>query len=312
MCLSGGSDSDKPSSGGSSSGCTGRRTLVSLTVIRNATQTNVTGAKNWAAIKKSTDDVIVEATTSPNTAEVWRQINWSGDSGSPVVGHENQRKLSRAAAKKYHVVAELCGTQKDLNVWVIWATVTMLTKSADAKPANAPNFPASLDGTQKLGAVAWSGGKKAAGKVVGVYKIQPAGIHAVVKSGWRLIRKRISHDWNDGVKDNPGNTKSDYWNTTWVDDTYPPGSPYDALKPDGTDQIYQIDGPNIAAFGTNDAETYNNFKEWAEWKGNRCSDHGLWYWKGRWKKSAAPQVTLKDVGTGNITLRNGDKSHFHP
>jgi len=80
--------------------------LVRLTVIQNATQTHVTGAKNWATVKKSTDDVIVEATTTPNNnEEEWKQINWSGDSGTAVPGKPNQRKLSRSTSKKYHVEA---------------------------------------------------------------------------------------------------------------------------------------------------------------------------------------------------------------
>jgi len=70
--------------------------LVSLKVVRNATQTNVKGAKNWACVKKNTDDVIVEATTVPNTDDCWKKINWSGDTGDAVPGRPNQRKLSRA------------------------------------------------------------------------------------------------------------------------------------------------------------------------------------------------------------------------
>src|SRR5829696_3732421 len=105
--------------------------LVSLTVIRNATQTNVTGAKNWACVKKSTDDVIVEATTTPNTEECWKKINWSGDSGTDVPGHPNQRKLSRTAAKHYHVEAELGGVKDHVDVWVLWADLVVTIGATD-------------------------------------------------------------------------------------------------------------------------------------------------------------------------------------
>lgn len=81
--------------------------LNSLTVIRNATQTNVTGAKNWATVKQSTGDVIVKVTTTPNTSDAWKMITWSGDTGSAVPGHLNQRSLSRAASQKLHVEAAL-------------------------------------------------------------------------------------------------------------------------------------------------------------------------------------------------------------
>ena len=39
--------------------------LVRLSVAQNATQKNVTGPKNWAAMKKPSGHVIVEATTAP-------------------------------------------------------------------------------------------------------------------------------------------------------------------------------------------------------------------------------------------------------
>jgi hypothetical protein len=288
--------------------------LVSLTVIKYATKTHVTGAKNWAAIKKSSDDVIVEAKTSPNNSpDEWKKLNWSGDSGSPVPGKANQRKISRSTSKKLHVEAELGGVKDHVDIWVIWATVTI--KTTGTTPANAVQFGARYDGTEDLGARSYDGGKKAVGKVVPYAKITPAGVHNVVKSGWEFKRERISHDWNDGAKANPGNGASDYWNTAWVDDTS--SASFQKLVPDADDKIYDRDAPNIAAFGVNDAETYNNFRQWVAWNssdsdtGGKCSDKTGWYWKGRWKKSESPQVELKDVGTGNIDPLP-TKSYYHP
>ncbi|MBN2592659.1 MAG: hypothetical protein JXA81_04055 [Sedimentisphaerales bacterium] len=292
--------------GATEKGCPLKPKLVNITVTKNAAQTNVTGAKNWACIKKATDDVIVEATTSPNTEDAWKQIKWSGDSGAAVPGKLNQRKLSRSDSKKYHVEAELGGVKDDLYVWVLWAEVTILTSGTT--PKNAVQFGADYDGTENLGAKSYNGGKEARGKIVPVAKISPAGVYNIVKSGWAFKRERMSHDWDDGNKTKPGNSTSDYWNTAWVDDTS--YAVYQKLTPDADDKIYDRDAPNIAAFGTNDAETYNNFQQWVEWGGDVCSDKAGWYWKGRWDKSKAPQVTLKDVGTGSIALPN--KSHFHP
>jgi hypothetical protein len=281
--------------------------LVRLTVIQNATQTHVTGAKNWATVKKSTDDVIVEATTTPNNnEEEWKQINWSGDSGTAVPGKPNQRKLSRSTSKKYHVEAELGGVKDHVDVWVLWATVTILTSSTT--PANAVQFGARYDGTENLGAQSYDAGNKAVGKVVPVALITPAGVHDIVKSGWAFKRERMSHDWADGEKYTPPKFGMDYWNTTWLDDTSSPS--FQALIPDEKDKIYDRDAPNIGAFGANDYETYNNFREWIEWNADTCSDKANWYWQGRWQKSTTPQVTLKDVGTGDILLP--EKSHFHP
>lgn len=292
---------------GETATCPLKPKLVKITVIKNATQTNVTGAKNWACVKKASDDVIVEATTSPNNnATEWEKITWSGDSGIEVPGKKNQRKLSRTTSKKLHIKAELGGVEKDLFVWVLWAEVTILTTGTT--PANAVQFSAKYDGTEGLGAKSYNGGNSAVGKIVPVGKITPAGINAVVKSGWAFKRERMSHDWDDGNKSNPGNGANDYWNTAWIDDTS--YASYQKLTPDADDKIYDRDAPNISAFGTNDSETYNNFQQWVEWNTDVCSDKTGWYWKGRWKKSESPQVTLKEVGTGNIALPN--TSHFHP
>lgn len=280
--------------------------LVKLSVILNATQTNVTGAKNWACVKKATDEVIVEATTNPDNEACWNKINWSGDSGTDVPGHPNQRKLSRAAAKHYHVEAELCGDRDHVDVWVLWATVTIQTTGTT--PPNAVQFGARYDGTENLGARVYNGNTAAVGKVVPYAVITPVGVHDIVKAGWESKRERMSHDWADGVKVGSGNAPSDYWNTAWVDDTS--SASFKRLTPDNADKIYDRDAPNVAAAAHIDYETYNNFRQWIEWRGETCSDKAGWYWQGRWKKSATPQVTLKDVGTGNIALPN--QSHFHP
>jgi hypothetical protein len=301
---SGPSGSDSPKS--CKKDCPEDCKLGSLTVIQNATQTNVTGAKNWAAIKKATDDVIVQATTTPNNEGCWQKINWSGDSGQAVPGKPNQRKLSRAASKKFHVQAALGGVSDSVDVWILWATVT--NNTSGTTPANAVQFGSKYDGTEDLGAKSFDSGKKAVGKVVPEATLTPAGVHNVVKSGWAFKRERMSRDWNDGAKDHEGEGSSDYWNTTWIDDTS--YATFQKLTPDSTDKIYDRDAPNIAAFGSKDAESYNNFREWIKWAGEDCSDKAGWYWQARWKKSASPQVELKDVGTGSITLPT--KSHYHP
>lgn len=283
--------------------CPLKAKLVKITVIQNATQTNVTGAKNWACVKKATDDVIVEATTSPNNnATEWEKIKWSGDSGAEVPGQKNQRKLSRATSKKFHVKAELGGVKDELYVWVLWAEVTILTSGTT--PVNSTKFGTLFDGTESLGATSYNSGNAASGKVAPFAIISPTGVNAVVKSGWAFKRDRWTHDWIDGIK----NIASNYWNTTWVDDTS--SATWMRLIPDVNDKIYDLDGPNIAGVGTNDAETYNNFRQWIEWNNEKCSDYAEWYWRGRWKRTASPQVTLKDVGTGNVALPN--QSHFHP
>jgi len=52
--------------------------LVSLSVT-GASQKNVTGTDVWAAVRKKSAQVIVEATTEPkNAADEWKLIKWTG------------------------------------------------------------------------------------------------------------------------------------------------------------------------------------------------------------------------------------------
>jgi hypothetical protein len=276
---------------------------VSVTVIANATQTNVTGAKNWACIKKSSDDVIVQATTDPNTEDCWKKINWSGDSGTAVAGKPNQRQLSRAASKKLHVVAELGGVSDHVDIWVLWATVE--NRTTGTTPANAVQFGARYDGTENLGARSYDSGNSAVGKVVPIGTITPAGVNAVVKAGWTFERQKFRRDFQDGVKD------ASRWDTSWQGDTS--DASFQKLIPDTTDKIYDRDAPNIANFGQTDSyERYDNFRQWVEWNGERCSDHALWYWKARWKKDQSPRVTLKEVSPGEISPVPGETDHHYP
>src|SRR5262245_19199315 len=101
-----------------------RSILVALTVIG---ATRVNGDKNWASIQGSASDVVVEATTSTNNKDSWKKIRWSRDSGESVPGKPNQRKLTSAKSKHYHVVAKLGGVEDHVDVWVLWASVTILT-----------------------------------------------------------------------------------------------------------------------------------------------------------------------------------------
>lgn len=273
--------------------------LVSITVVQNATTNNVSLQKTWAAVKKSSDDVIVEATTDPNTPDCWSQIQWS-DAGTAVPGHANQRSLSRAAARKYQVQASLGGVSDSLDVWIIWADLTILTSGH--RPANAVAHPVQVgDNTDTLGAIEFDSvlaydqstqRRQVRGKIVAVAAISPAGIHNVVRSGWVLKRERWTHDWADGNQFKPGNAKTNMWNTTWVDDTLTAMS---MLTPDLDDKVYDTDAPDMG-IADHDYQTYNLFRQWLEWNGDRASDNSLWYFRARWHNN---RITLKDVGPGN-------------
>lgn len=289
--------------------------LIKLTVVDNATQKNVIGKKNWAAVKNKSGHVMLEATTSPrNNVDEWNQIVWSGDKGQPVPGKPNRRKLSLAVSKKYHVEAKL-GIVKDyVDVWVFWATIDVKTKGP-RPPGAAPFDPGTRDNTNKLGAVTYKSmtssvidekagvfvnNMGASGKVALVATLLPKGIRKVIKFGLAFQRQVWSHNWSDGQKTNQ-------FNNTWTRDT----SKFNYLRllPDANDNIYDTDAPDIR-WGQRSYETYNNFRQWIEWNQKKISDYALWYWQARWRihRDITKQITLNDLNTGNINLP--DKPHY--
>lgn len=273
--------------------------LVSIAVVSGATQKNVEGAKNWATVNHPTDEVIVQATTKPNTMAAWEKIRWSGDSGTPIPGRPQQRKLSRSNSQVYHVKASLGGVNDVLNVWILSAQVSILTTGT--VPKNSAKFGPLFDGTEKLSAVFYDDGNAAAGKIAAIAKITPKGVHNVIKSGWKFRRELEGIRFENGIP-NPK------WKS-WTNDTSKP----ELLKltPDSDDAIYDIDAPTIGGASWNDTnEAYINFRQWVEWNNEKCSDYAYWYWQARWKFVASPKVTLKEVGLGVKPIP--DKSFFNP
>jgi len=275
-----------------------------VTVDANATQTNVTGAKNWAAVKKSGEYVIVKAVLNPSISEscVPGCFCWSG--GSPVEGHVLKRKVSKATSAKTSVTA-YAGTSSDyVDIWILWSSVEI--KMSGTTPANAVQFGGAYDGTEILGARSYDNGTKAVGKVVPVATITPSGIHDVIKSGWGFKRDRWSHDFKDGVK------STDYWDTNWTGDTS--DAFFQNLTPDPNEQIFDRDAPSIGIASITDSyETYNNYRQWVEWNEQVASDqYTYWHWRARRKLDQTPQVTLKEVGSGTIDLPDEDEAFYDP
>lgn len=285
--------------------------LVSITVTSGATQTNVTGDQNWAAVKKSGDKVVIQVTVKPDTLEVANMIEWTN--GTAVEGNNKQRTVDKGTSAMTAVKAQLgtgyLGSLVEVDIWILWATIEVLTKSTDVKPANAPKFGDLLDKTEKLGPVTFAGGTVGAGKICAIATLTPPGVNAVVKAGWKFRRDRFFHTFIDGVAGGINDAN-------WVDDTS--DGTETNLVPDANDKIYDIDGPNVAVFGSKaDTQVYANFREYVQWNPTAAeagtppatgkpttSDYGNWYWKGRWQAASNPQITLTDVGTGNITLPN--------
>lgn len=273
-------------------------TLVALSVVEG---TRI-GDSKWATIRKGGAGIVIEAKTSPDGLDVWRRIKWSG-AGERVADKPNQRRLSRAKSKKYRVVASLGGREQHVDVWVLWATITILTKGN--APANAARWTKELaaygkpaDGTDKLGAIPFNNGREAVGKIVAVATITPKGIHDVVKDDWGFRRAKEGTIWTDA---GTPEQHSAGW-PRWTDDQSPEEA--QKLTPDADDKIYDTDAPSEGLTSMwNESQRYINFRQWVEWNGERCSDFALWYWKARWQRGATPEeITLKEVGLGNIPI----------
>lgn len=99
-----------------------------------ATQTNVTGAQNWAAVKTSGATVVIQATVKPDTAQVANMITWTG--GTAVPGNQKQVTVDGGTSAKTAVTAQI-GTDpaQEVDIWILWATI--VNQVAGTTPANA-------------------------------------------------------------------------------------------------------------------------------------------------------------------------------
>ncbi len=70
-------------------------------------------------------------------------------------------------------------------------------------------------------------------------------------------------------------------------------------------------GPTIGSVGVvNSNERYVNFRQFVLWNGLSCSDYAPWYWKAWRQITANPQITMKSVGSGAITLPDTNGSEY--
>ena len=276
-------------------------TLDHVTVASGATQTNVTGAKNWAAIKAASGNVVVQAILNPNITNVPDNlVTWTG--GNAVAGQPLQRTVPLATSAKTTVTAT-CGTASDhVDVWILWATITI--KMTGTTPANSAQFGALYDGTENLGAITYANGTLAAGKVAPYAVITPAGAGSVVAAGWSFTREAWAHNFVDAAQ-SPGS-----WGTTWTNDCSQ--QKYLRLTPDANDTIYDLDGPTVGQYehAADSYEVYTNFRQQILWNLNPCSDYAPWYFEGWWKNTETPQITMTQLNTGAITLPGTSGSHY--
>jgi hypothetical protein len=300
--------------------------LVSL-LVTGASNKNVTGTDIWAATRKTSAQVVIEATTEPkNSADEWKLINWTG--GKPVKGKPNQRAVDRDAADKVTIKVEYGETTRTIAIWIVSASIEILTADGPRPKGAPPRNAKSRDGTEKLGPVTYPSGVQvgindsikdddpdsshfvaamaASGKIIAVATLKPAGVSKVIKAGWTFRRQIMAHDWQNGIKKEGAKT----WTKTWADDTSNPR--FLKLTPDDADKIYDLDEPElrVARFSS---ETYNNFQQWVEWNGETCSEFAPWFWQAIWRAKAdtTAQIELNQCDKGKIELPKAPKYPPH-
>jgi hypothetical protein len=291
-----------------------RPVFVKLIVEGATTVTDASGSTHWGTTRRCGHHVVVVAETSPNDMRTWKKIKWSGKS-EKVPGHPNKRRISREESKKYVIRASLGRAKESVPIWVLSATVDVLTSGT--APKNSARFTRELteygkpvDGTDDLGVVTYKDGKESAGKVVAVATISPAEAHTIFRSGWAFKREMNLRAWYDGEKPTAGKERTQWGN--WLADDSP--SEAQKLEPDSDGKIYDTDAPTIVARSSGEtSERFLNFRQWVTWNGERCSPYGLWHWQAQWKKDAKPsEFPFSDVGKGHIELPDAPRGKLAP
>jgi len=265
--------------------------------VKGARRDGIVKPKNWAAVKDGGGEVIVTAVTKPNNRKTWKKIKWSGDTGDPVPGSPNKRRFSRAGSRKFHLEAKLGDTKDHVDLWILWAKVTVLCEKSETIPKNAPRYTAlaavmgkpAFDGTDKLGEVTWNSGAMGAGKTAHIGQITPKGAHSVVKGKWEFRRKKKGYRLGNKAP-------VESW-PKWTDDTSK--APCLKLEPDSDDCIYDIDAPTIGGASHHDTNSaFINFRQYVLWNGEPCSKHAFWSFEAEWDFMKDPNVIYIDVAKG--------------
>jgi len=289
--------------------------VESVELVSGATNQNVIPPSTWVAVKDTNATpgyVTVKAVLNPDIYEANLPANfvtWTG--GEAVDGHHLQRRVSKGSSAHTQMIAGCGGSSATGDVWVVWSYIEIRMTGTTYQTPNSARFEDEYDGTEDLGSKLYNYyytgttniiSRAAAGKVAPIGKLEPVGIFEITTNGWIIERDIIRHDYKDGA------VWQDRWCDDWTNDSttnfYPP---FTKFNPDNYDQIYDLDGPNIAKFQgisgivTNSCEKYDHFRQWITWNGTKCSDYSLWYWYARWKDNTNLnlQIELMEVGLGN-------------
>jgi len=263
--------------------------VSSVSVESGASQTHVTGSKNWAAIKATPGDVVIKATINPPIAEgsiPADLITWTG--GTAVSGQLLHRKVSKTTSAKTNVKAT-CGTSEaEANIWVIWASITIQTSGDKPSAANTLFFALN---NPKCGPTTSS--QVGYGNICGIVTLTPAGVGEIISSGWDIKREQ-QHLIITITNSTPTEKSRD---TSWTDDD---AHNQDEILQPINGKLYVIDNPSICYEypGVDIIIVMRNFREWLAWNGKKCSDYSPWYFRGLF--DAVSGGIIPQVGVGRI------------
>lgn len=294
--------------------------LVTL-IVTGATNANVVGTENFAAVKVTTSTfVVVEATIKPNTEDAAGQITWTG--GDPVTGTLKQRQVSKQTSAKTEVIATYKDTERKAVIWIIWADVTIAISGWLSPGNNAANHyppftPADLTWAPMFGGGNTTGvidhdGTPALtfaytlGRIEAKAVLSPAGIENVVdRTKWKFRRSYAVKAWDNAASsaDFPAGT----------DDTSKPGAlDIDPKSGTSTREIYDTDTPgcSVALTGitiNHTSELYVNFTQWVTVTLDaeaECSDFAPWSYRARvdGDKAVGQRVELNVLDISHYAL----------
>jgi hypothetical protein len=289
---------------------------------------------NWAVIKTPTNDyVIVQATFNITNdwfvtnatlqAEAGAAIQWSG--GETVPGNPLQRQVSTMVSTNVTVTALLGSSSSSLNVWVIWANLTVKTSGTLDPDDKAPllvngnwptpttyNFPLrggnnGLGGGIGLGPIdcfsnpdlnyAFTIGKMEAKAI-----LQPTGIGTLLTTNWNMERKTLFIRWSNGGT--PAKTSGDTIPPSLADDSSPLFSKI-IIPIDGA--IFDLD-PVGSVYGTTidyTTDKYGNYYEYVTvnlGSGDEvCSMTNTYSYMAQIDTNAIPEVQTNVLSTSLIT-----------
>ena len=228
--------------------------VTGLTIFSGASKDGLKEGTDWAAVKSSTHVAIAQVTIEPDTDAAALAVVWTG--GEAIAGQPKKRKISLAEATKRTVTAtgtDAGPSSKSLNVWPVWATITI--KMDGETPTFARQFGILYDLTEGLGLKEfqiYGGTTTVVAKVIPVATLDPFGVGDILltttpKDGrpaadsLKFLRKRQARIWANGVADNTpqfGTTPPD----EWMDDNTEPF--FQNMEP-FFNKVYDRDAPTV-------------------------------------------------------------------